>query len=85
MARLKLNGQSVEVNDGEALIDACEELGVAFGCQEGNCGSCLTEVADGMKNLSEYSDQEKQFGVEGRERLMCQCTIKGGEVVLNEQ
>ena len=83
MATLKLNGQSVEVNDGQQILDACEELGVNFGCQAGNCGACLTEVAAGMENLSEYSEPEKQFGVEGRERLMCQCMIKGGEVVLD--
>jgi len=82
MAVLKANGMAVEVVDGESIIDASEELGVCFGCQEGNCGSCLTLVAEGMKNLGDYSDQESAFGVEGKERLMCQCKIKGGEVTL---
>ncbi len=82
LARVNVDGKIVEVGDGEAILDACEELGIMFGCQSGNCGACLTEVADGMENLCEQSEAEKQFGVEGRERLMCQCTINGGEVVL---
>jgi ferredoxin len=83
LARVNLDGQIVEVKDGDAILDACEELGIMFGCQAGNCGTCLTEIADGMECLSDYSEPEKQFGVEGRERLLCQCSIKGGEVVLD--
>lgn len=83
MAVVKSNGQTINVNDGEAILDACEELGVNFGCQAGNCGACLTEVASGMQNLSAPSEAEKQFGVEGSERLMCQCLVKGGEVTLD--
>ena len=83
MAVIKVNGQAVNVTDGDRVIDACEELGINFGCQAGNCGACLTEVACGMENLSECSEPEKQFGVEGNERLMCQCIVKGGEVVLD--
>ncbi len=83
MAIVKSNDAEMEVQDGEPIIDVCEELGVCFGCQAGNCGACLTNVTDGMENLSEYSEQEKMFGVEGKERLICQCIIKSGEVTLD--
>ena len=82
MAILKANGKAVEVVDGESVIEAGEALGVCFGCQAGNCGSCLTRVAGGMEHLSEHSEQESAFGLEGNERLMCQCRITGGEVTL---
>ncbi len=83
MAKLKSDSAEVEVADGAPIIDAAEELGVCFGCQSGNCGACLTQVTEGMENLSDYSDNEEAFGVEGQERLLCQCIIRGGEVTLD--
>ena len=82
MAKLKSDSAEVELADGSQIIDAAEELGVCFGCQAGNCGSCLTNVLEGMENLSDYSDNEEAFGVEEKERLLCQCTIKEGEVTI---
>lgn len=82
MAILRCGDNKVEVPDGSGLIDAAEELGVCFGCQAGNCGTCLTVVTEGMKNLRDYSDNEQAFGVEGQERLICQCIIEQGEVVI---
>ena len=82
MAILKSDSEEVELADGSQIIDAAEELGVCFGCQSGNCGACLTNVSAGMENLSDYSGNEEAFGVEGRERLLCQCVIKGGEVTI---
>ena len=83
MALLKSDSAEVELADGSQIIDAAEELGVCFGCQAGNCGSCLTNVVAGMENLSNYSDNEEAFGVEDKERLLCQCTINGGEVTID--
>lgn len=79
MAKLILNGEKIEVTDGECIKDACEEAGVPFACEEGICGTCIIEVEEGMENLSEFTEEEEDFiGDEDQERLACQCKIKGG-------
>lgn len=83
MAILKAGNQEVSVPDGESFIDQAEELGVPFGCTMGNCGTCITIVKDGMENLSPQNEQELEFRLEDGERLMCQCKILGGTVVLD--
>ena len=80
MAILKTDEQEVEVQDGEKIMNAAEQLGVPFGCRQGVCGTCKVEVAEGMENLAERSDQENAMGLSENERLMCQCTIKQGLV-----
>jgi len=68
-----------ELEDGSPLIEACEEAGVPFACTEGVCGTCVIEVVDGMGNLSEFTQEERDFlGDMNKERLACQCKIRGG-------
>ncbi len=77
-------GKEVKVkeNDKKDLIEKAEELGVILACQNGICGSCRIEVIEGMENLSEFTEQEKDMGFDesGKERLLCQCMIKKGDV-----
>lgn len=74
-------GEEKELVDGSPLSEACEEAGVPLACNEGICGVCAIEVVEGMKNLSPFTSEEKDFfGEEGKERLACQCRIKGGVV-----
>lgn len=82
MAKLINNetGQEVEVKDGDSIIKAVEELGVIFACQNGMCTSCQMEVIEGMENLSEPTENEKEFSLGEKERLACQCKIKKGLV-----
>ena len=47
MAILKTDNKEVEVPDGSSTMNAAEELGVSFGCRQGVCGTCKTEVVDG--------------------------------------
>ncbi len=82
MAILKNDDKEVEVEDNESLIDSASELGVIFSCQNGECGTCLTNIEEGEENLNDLTPEERDFGIsegEGR-RLMCQCRIKSGEV-----
>ncbi|MBI2629067.1 (2Fe-2S)-binding protein [Candidatus Pacearchaeota archaeon] len=74
--------KEVKDNDNFDLIDRAEELGVAFGCQDGRCGSCRVEVVEGMENLTERTQNELDAGLMEDEpfRLMCQCKIKQGLV-----
>jgi ferredoxin len=72
-------GEEKELDDGSAIHESCEEAGVPFACTEGVCGTCVIEVVDGMGNLSEFTQEEKDFlGDQDRERLACQCKLKGG-------
>lgn len=86
MAKLICNptGEEKELADGSPIQEACEEAGVPFACTEGICGTCVIEVTEGMENLSEFTQEEKDFlGDQDRERLACQCKIKGGCVKIN--
>ena len=76
--------KEVKDNDNFDLIDQSEELGVAFGCQDGRCGSCRVEVIEGMENLNEKTINEKDLLEDDKiHRLMCQCKIKEGVVKIS--
>jgi ferredoxin len=73
--------EEFDLPDGSPIAEACEQAGVPFACTEGVCGTCVIEVVEGMKNLSEFNQAEADFlGDLDRERLACQCKIKGGFV-----
>ena len=76
------SGEEKEVMDGFYIKDACEEVGIPFSCSDGICGVCIIEVEHGMKNLSEFTDKEKEFfgNDKGKERLACECRIIKGTV-----
>lgn len=72
-------GDEFEIAEGEPIAPCCEEAGVPFACTEGVCGTCVIEVQEGMENLSDYSQEERDFlGEMGKERLACQCKMKNG-------
>lgn len=73
-------GKEIEVKNGDKIDKACEELGIIIACSDGTCGVCKTEIIEGMKNLNEINEKEKEMGCEGNERLACQCKIKSGEI-----
>lgn len=71
----------VDLPEDAEIAEACEEQGVPFACTEGICGTCVIEVAEGMENLSEFTEAEEDFlGELDCERLACQCKIKKGTV-----
>lgn len=75
------SGDEIEVEPNGPIATACEEAGVPFACTEGVCGTCVIEVKEGMENLSDYTQEEKDFlGDMGCERLACQCKLKQGNV-----
>ena len=69
-----------EVPDGASLTQAVEELGIPIGCADGLCQACRVEVVDGSQNLTDLTQAEKDIGLDGTERLACQCKIKQGTV-----
>jgi ferredoxin len=80
MAKLLLNEEEIEIEDGENILDYIEQAGVPIGCSNGVCGTCEVEVLGGMENLSEINQEEEDLGMEGAKRLGCQCRILGGVV-----
>ncbi len=80
MAILKTDTKEIEVPDGSPIMNAAEELGVPFGCRQGVCGTCKTEVVEGMENLDPKNEAELDLNFDGNYRSMCQCKIKSGVV-----
>ena len=80
MAKIKTDKGEIEVKDGEPITEACEKLGVAFGCYEGICGSCRIAIIEGSENLLELTEREEEMGMSKNTRLACQCRINKGEV-----
>lgn len=80
MAVIKTSLKQVAVRDRDLIIDACKELGVRFGCENGVCKTCEIEVLEGANNLSELNIKEKRWRKDKHNRLACQCRIKHGTV-----
>lgn len=80
MANVKFEGEEREVVDGTAVVEACEDMGLPFGCQDGLCGTCMSTVVEGMDNLQPKNDKEEDFDLPEGQRLVCQCVIKSGTV-----
>jgi ferredoxin len=72
-------GEEKDLDEDAPIQEICEEAGVPFACTEGVCGTCVIEVVEGFENLSDFTQEEKDFlGEQDRERLACQCKIKSG-------
>tara|TARA_Y100000034_G_C6850565_1_gene385854 strand:+ start:197 stop:460 length:264 start_codon:yes stop_codon:yes gene_type:complete len=81
MAKIKTDEKEVEIEDNSEIKEICEdELETLIACSDGTCGVCKIEVLEGMENLNDINEKEKEMGCEGNERLACQCKIKSGEI-----
>jgi len=79
MATIKTSDSQQQLEDNTPIKEACKSLGVPFGCEAGNCGTCIIDVVEGMENLSEPNDKEQAMGLDLKtNRLACQCHIKSG-------
>ena len=74
--------EEIELEDGSPIQGSCEEAGIPFACTEGVCGTCVIEVVEGNENLSEPTQEERDFLGDDtdRERLACQCRILNNQV-----
>jgi len=82
MAIVKTNESNIEVADGDPIRDACEELGVLFGCRSGLCGTCMIDIVEGEENLSGLTEEEVAMDRDRKHRLACQTKIKEGTVTI---
>lgn len=78
------SGKSVEVPSGTTIADALQGIGidVLLSCQEGVCGTCLTNVLDGTPDHRDLvqSDEEKK---ENRQITVCCSRSKSKTLVLD--
>lgn len=91
MAKARLTfadiGVSVTVPAGTRIIEVSEKVGsgIAYGCRESDCGTCLTTVESGMEHLSEKSPYEiatlAGHNVPANVRLACQTLVLGDAVI----
>ncbi len=83
MPKIINNKKEIEIREGDEISSACETLGIPFSCYEGTCGICKINILKGEKNLSELTEREKDFGMNKKNRLACQCKIKKGDVEID--
>lgn len=83
------DNRCVSVKDGDSLMEAAEDLNVTFRCRGGGCGACKTKVVEGAENLNPLTRNEIRYdqmhGLADDERLMCQATLRSGDVVIEPQ
>ena len=77
-------GDEVEVESGSELRETTKDNGwpIAYGCEDGVCGTCIVNVQEGKENLSEKGEVENQTLEmmcmnDGEHRLCCQCKVNG--------
>ncbi len=76
-------GETIDVNPGTSLVNVSEqtETGIMYGCRQCSCGTCMTEVVEGMDNLDPASVMEidvlEFHGASANTRLACQTRIQG--------
>ena len=80
MAKFIIDNVEHEIPDGTPLAEICEKSGVPFSCNSGVCGTCQIEILDGKENLIDLNQEELDLGMDGHNRLACQCKIKCGVV-----
>jgi len=67
MARAKLTFADVNITAtvpaGTRVIEISDKIssGIVYGCREGDCGTCLMKVVEGMENLSQPSVLEARI------------------------
>ncbi len=83
MATIRFEDEERELADGTTILEMCEEMGMPFGCTEGNCGTCRCIIVDGGENLEPLNKKEMDMDLDKGERLACQCTIITGIVVFS--
>lgn len=91
MAKSKLTFEDINVTvnvpAGTRVIEVSEKVGsgIIYGCREGDCGTCLMQIAEGMEYLSEPSaleDKVLKENMAGKDmRCACLAQVAGeGEI-----
>lgn len=67
---------AINVQPGSTIQDVVEASGSAlpFGCRDGECGTCVVEIEQGMEFLSEINEKEKKVIKEVCTGVSTDCT-----------
>lgn len=81
------SGKSIDADEGTWMYDVCQDAssGVPFACKAGACGTCATEVLDGVEHCGDAGAREVRtltaHALDPRRfRLPCLLEVGGGEV-----
>jgi ferredoxin len=83
------DNKTVDAQDGELLREVCQknDLSIPFGCENGNCGTCLISIKEGAESLSPKNPQETEtletILAYDDQRLACQCHISNNDVTFD--
>jgi 2Fe-2S ferredoxin len=87
MAKVRIRNEEVEfeVPNGDDLMPyAKKNSSMLFGCENGQCGTCVCSVSRGSENVNIKTLKEEQtldkIKAYPSARLACQIKIKKGEV-----
>jgi len=80
MAKLIIDDEEHDIEDGKEIDEVCENAGIPFSCNTGVCGTCQIEIIEGRENLNEINEEEDELGMDQNNRLSCQCKILQGIV-----
>jgi ferredoxin len=74
---------AIQVEPGETLQKAMERMGssLPFGCRDGECGTCIVDVLEGMECLNPKTEKEDDVLAEfpdthEKTRLVCQMNVE---------
>lgn len=61
-ARLVQTGRDIKVNEGETILDALRNAGLAVrsSCEQGVCGACETKVLDGVPEHNDLALTQRE-------------------------
>ncbi len=81
---LARSGMTFEVGEKETILDVLESQGInaAFSCEQGVCGTCVTEVLDGEPDHRDSFLSDKQRDA-GKRICLCVSRAKGEKLVLD--
>ena len=78
------SGKTVRVAEGQSIADALKEAGiyVEVSCEQGVCGTCITEVIEGTPDHRDHflSEEEKE---DNEEMAVCCSRAKSDRLVLD--
>jgi len=85
MPKIVFEGENkeCEVEVGTKIMSACDQVesNIPFGCRRGVCGTCVTEIVEGIDKIAPENIQEestrKDIDAKPTQRLACQARVRG--------
>ncbi len=81
---LARSGVTLEVGEDETILDVLDENGIlaAFSCEQGVCGTCVTQVIDGTPDHRDSFLSSKHRSP-GKQMCICVSRAKGEALILD--